>query len=329
MRTRREFLIAGGAGLCVLAAPLAAQQPPGKIARIGRLSPLSAAADRSQTDAFWQGLRALGWVEGRNVSMEYRFAGGDVRRLPELAAELVRLKVDVILAGSVPAARAAKTATATIPVVMAVTGDPVASGLVASLARPGANLTGVTALGEALSGKRLEVLKEALPGATRVAVLSNPAFPDTGPSLKAVGEAARALRVQLRVLEARNPAELDKAFAAMKSERMQALLVLTDVMFATNRKRIVELAAHGRLPVMYSLREFMDDGGLMFYGSSNADMYRHASTYVDKILKGAKPSDLPIEQATRIELVVNMKTAKTLGVGIPQSVLARADEVIE
>ena len=328
---RRTFIAVAATWL---AEPLPAvaqskEKAMGRLARVGYLSPTSSAAAANILGAVRQGLRELGWVEGKNVVIENRFADGNPRRLPELVAELVRLQVDVIVAGSTPAIVAARNATATIPIVMVTTGDPVASGLVASLARPGGNITGVTALGQALSAKRLELLTEAVPGATRVAVLGNPTFPDTAPAVKGVNAAGRALGVQLRVLEVRDPAELDKAFAAMRSDRVEGLMVLGDPMFNAHRRRIVELVAKGQLPAMYGLREFVDVGGLMFYGASLPDMSRHAATYVDKILKGAKPADLPVEQPTKFVLVINMKTAKALGLTIPPSVLVRADEIIQ
>jgi putative ABC transport system substrate-binding protein len=328
VKTRREFLIAGGAGLCVFAAPLAAQQP-GKVARIGRLSPASAAADTGIFEVLQRGLNSLGWIEGRNVVMEDRFAEGRSDRLPELAAELVRLKVDVIVTGSTVGALAAKNATATIPIVMVMGGDPVASGLAASLARPGGNVTGFTSLGQELNVKRLEVLKETVPGLARVPVLWNPTFPDAVASVKSLEGAARALGVQLRLVDVRDPAEFEKAFAAMGGEHAKALMVLPDIMFMVHRRRIVKLAAKSRLPAMYGLVEFVDAGGLMFYGASLPDMYARAASYVDRILKGAKPSELPIERPTKFELVINMKTAKALGVTIPQQILLRADRVIE
>jgi putative ABC transport system substrate-binding protein len=325
---RRRFLLTSLAG--ALAAPLAAEgQLADKVVRVARLSPISASTDVPILQALRQGLRDHGWVEGQNITFEYRFAEGNLARLPELAAELVRLKVDVIVPGSTSAALAAKNATKTIPIVMVITGDPVASGLVASLARPSGNVTGVTALGEDLSGKRLEVLREAVPGVSRVAVLTNPAYADTEPFLKGTERAARTSRVQLRMVEVRDPAELEKAFAAMSREHAGAFVVGTDPFFNTNRRRIVELAAKNRLPAMYGLREYVDDGGLMFYGASLPDMYRHAATYVDKILRGAKPADLPVEQATRFELVINLKTAKALRLAIPPSLLLRADQVID
>jgi putative ABC transport system substrate-binding protein len=319
-------LVSGG----LVAAPLAAEaQHAEKTLRVARLSPISASTDRPILQALRQGLRDLGWVEGKDFTFEYRFAEGNLARLPGLAAELVRLKVDVIVAGSTSAALAAKNATATIPIVMVITGDPVGSGLVTSLARPGGNLTGVTALGEELSGKRLEVLREAVPGVNRVAVLSNPAYVDTGPFLKGTDRAARTLSVRLQILELHDPAELENAFAAMMRERAGAFVVGTDPFFNANRRRIVALAAKNRLPAMYALREYVDDGGLIFYGASLPDMYRRAAAYVDKILKGAKPADLPVEQPSKFELVINLKTAKALRLTVPQSLLLRADEVIQ
>jgi putative ABC transport system substrate-binding protein len=317
--------------LVALAAPLAADAQgagPGKTARIGRLSPLSADQDAPNLAAFRRGLRDLGWVEGRDFAIEARFAGGKPDRLPQLAAELVRQRVDLILVGSNQGALAASRATSAIPIVMVTTGDPVEGGLVASLARPGGNLTGVTALGWVLSAKRLELLKETVPGVTRVAVLANPTSPYTATFLAEREAAARTLGIELPVLQARDPAAVEQAFAAMASERPGALLVLADVMFIDHRRRIVELAARHRLPAVYPEREFVGAGGLMFYGASLADMYRRAAAYADRILKGAKPADLPIEQPTKLELVINLKTANALGLAIPPEVLARADQVV-
>jgi putative ABC transport system substrate-binding protein len=325
---RRTFIraVAGG----IFAAPLSSvAQSSAKTVRIGRLSPLSAEADVPLLAAFRTGMRDLGWVEGETFLIETRYADGNPIRLPEIAAELVRRRVDVILAGSSPGALAAKNAAGTIPVVMVTTGDPVGDGLVASLARPGGNLTGMTALSQGLSAKRLELLKEAVPGVTRVAVLTNPASPNTGPFVKESAAVAQALRVQLQLVEAHDPSEFETAFATMASKHAAGLMVLADVTFITHRKRIVELAAMSRIPAVYGEREFVDAGGLMFYGASLADMYRRAAVYVDKILKGAKPADLPVEQPTKFELVINLKAAKALGLAMPQSLLLRADEVIQ
>jgi putative ABC transport system substrate-binding protein len=279
-------------------------------------------------EAFRQGLREHGYIEEQNLTLEPQYAEGNVERLAGLAAELVRSKVDVIVAGSTPGIIAAKKATKVIPIVMVTTGDPVASGLVASLARPGGNITGPTALGQGLSGKRLEVLKEAVPKISRVAVFSNPTNQDSALSLKGMEAAARALGVQLRVHEVPDPSEFDKAFEAAIREGAKALMVLPDPMFVSQRKRIVALSAKSRLPAMYAHREFVDAGGLMFYGASLADMWRRAATYVDKILKGAKPTDLPVEQPTKFEFIVTLKAAKQIGLTIPPNVLARADRVI-
>jgi putative ABC transport system substrate-binding protein len=328
MRRRRVI-----AGLLVsLVAPLAGgAQQAGKRARIGRLSPSLPETDAPLLDAFRKGLHELGWIEGQTFTMEERFAEGKPEQLPKLAADLVRHRVDVILAGSNPGALAAKNATATnpIPVVMVTTGDPVGSGLVTNLAHPPGNLTGVTGLGEALSAKRVQVLKEAVPKISRVAVLTNPASPYTGPFLKEREGIARELRVQLRVLEANSLDGLKTAFAAMASERVGALMVLTDIMFITHRRAIVELAATHRLPALYGEREYVNDGGLMCYGANLEDMYRRAALYVHRILRGARPADLPIEQPTKFDLVINLRTAKALGLTIPPSLLLRADQVIE
>lgn len=307
----------------------AQQAETGKALRIGRLSPLSAETDMPNIAAFRKGLRELGWVEGKSFTIESRFANGQSVRLPELAAELVRQRIDLFLTGSNPGALAARNASATIPIVMVTTGDPVAAGLVASLARPGGNVTGITALGQQLNAKRLELIKEAVPGVTRVAVLVNPRSAYTPPLLKEKEAAARVLGLQLPVVESPDAASLEKAFAALPGERAGALMVQTDAMFITHRRRIVELATRHRVPAVYGDREFVDVGGLMFYGASLADMYREAAGYADRILKGARPADLPVEQPTKLELVVNLKTAKAIGLAIPPAVLGRADRLVE
>ena len=326
MITRRRLLAGFAAGALIV--PGRGRAQPTKPARIGRLSPLSAEADDSNLAAFRRGLRELGWVEGQHYTIETRFADGNGDRLPGLAAELVRDRVDLILIGSTPGTLAVKKATTTIPIVMVTTGDPVAGGLVASMRRPGGNVTGVTALGQALNVKRLEILKETLPGVARVAVLANTGSPYTRQFLAERDDAARALGLQVRVHEVRDLA-FDRTFAAIRADRSEALMVLPDATLITHRRQIVELAARSRLPTVYGEREFVDAGGLMFYGASLADMYKHAALYADKILKGAKPADLPIEQPTKLELVVNLKTARTLGLTIPPEVLARADHVVE
>jgi putative ABC transport system substrate-binding protein len=320
--------------LGILAAPLADAQQAGKVPRIGMLvgsSPESPTA-RAVLDAFRQGLRERGYTEGKNIVIEYRWAQGRFERFPELAAELVRLKVDVIVTGNTPAALAAKHVTTTIPIVVAVMADPVRDGLVQSLARPGGNITGLTFLAPELTPKRLQLLKEAVPGVSRVAALWH---------LAAVGErtmkdmvketelAARTLGVQLQFLEARSPNDFDRAFSAMTRERADALIVFPSPMLYGEHKRIVDLATKHRLPAIYGFREAVDAGGLMAYGVNIPDLLRRVAIYVDKILKGAKPADLPVEQPTKFEFIINLKTAKTLGLTIPQSVLIRADQVIE
>ena len=307
---------------------LVADAQPSKTARIGLLEGSSLP---TRFEAFRQGLRELGYVEGQNISVEYRWADWKPDRIPALAEELVRLKVDVIVStgGGTVTPLAVKKAVKTIPVVFATGGDPVSAGLVASLDRPGGNLTGVSLLTSELNEKRLELLTAAVPGVSRVAVLANPVNPGTARSLKGLEGAARTLKVKLQVLEARDPQAIDGAFAAMKRERAGALLVANDPMFFAQRERIVGLAAKSRLPGIFEWREFAEAGGLLSYGTSVADTYRRLASYVDKILKGAKPADLPVEQPTRFELVINLKTAKALGVTIPQSLMRRADEVIQ
>ena len=326
---RRDFLIAAGA---LLAAPLAAEaQQASKVARIGFLA-ANLGANTHLHEAFRQGLRDLGYVEGRNLVLEYRDAEGKLEQLPALAAELVALKVDVIVTGGgTPTALAAKQATRTLPIVFASAPDPVMDGLVTSLARPGGNVTGSAALSPELVAKCLEQLKQAVPGVSRVAVLWHPgaAGESTGKDmLKSVEGAARALEVRLQLVEAQGPADFDRAFSDMTRARAQALTVLPSVMFFSERRRLAGLAAKNRLPAVYAQREFIDAGGLMAYGANLADLFRRAATYVDKILQGAKPADLPVEQPTKFELLINLKAANALGITIPQSVLARADEVI-
>ena len=323
---RRRFIevIVGG----LIAAPLAAEaQQAGKVPRIGFLGVFAG----PNFDALRQALCELGWVEGQNIVIDHRSAEGRLDRLPDLAAELVRLKVDVIVAEGTQGVTAAKKATETIPIVMiAGSTDPVGLGFIASLARPGGNVTGLSySVGPDIAGKGLGLLKEAVPKVRRVAILSNPANPVQPLFIRELKVAARALGVQLQLLEARGPDEFDGAFAAMTKERVGALLVVADGMFFFHRARLVDLAARGRLPAAYGVRADVEAGGLMSYGPSLRDLWQRAATYVDKILKGAKPADLPIEQPTKFELVINLKTAKALGLTIPQSVLARADEIIQ
>ncbi len=327
---RRTFLgtLAGG----LLAAPLTADaQPAAKVYRIGLLGGYSPTSKESSHvwEGFFQGLRELGYVEGQNILIEGRWYGDRNERLPALAAELVRLKVDVIVAGAVPAPEAAQRATSTIPIVMLNHFDPVGSGLVVSLASPGRNVTGLSLLGTELVGKRLQLLKEAMPGISRVAVLSDPTNPTQALLLREAEGAARSLKVQLQVLEARAPSDFAGAFSAMTKNRAGALITLGGNMFFGHRTRIVDLAAQSRLPAIYSTKEFAEAGGLMAYGVSLRESFRRAATYVDKILKGAKPGDLPVEQPTKFEMVINLKAAKALGLTIPQSLLGRADEVIQ
>ncbi len=303
-------------------------QQPKKVSRIGFLNDASPSSLAARIEAFRQGLRNLGYVEGQNVAIEYRFAEGKPDRLPELAAELVRLNVDVIFAPSTTGVQAAKQVTLTIPIVMALAGDPIGSGFVASLARPGGNITGLTSLFGELSAKRLELLKEAIPRVNRVTVLANPALPFHSSMMTPLEEAARTLKVQLQIAEVRDPRDLENAFSATRRERANGLLVLPNPMNFLQRKNIADLAIKNRLPSMFIAREYAEGGGLMSYGADNPDLYRRAATYVDKILKGAKPADLPVEQPTKFDFVINLKTAKALNLTIPQSVLFRADKVI-
>ncbi len=315
--------------LGILAAPLTATaQPPTHVHRIGVLSGFTREHDRN-VEAFLEGMRALGSVEGQNLVLEYRGAAGQYERFPALAAELVRLQVNVLLVGPTPAALAAKAATTTIPIVMAGVGDPVGSGLVTSLARPGGNVTGVSVLQPEVVGKQLEFLKDVLPTVTRVAVLWNPANAGHALLVRAAEVAAQAAGIQLHLLEARGPEAFDSAFAAMTRAPAGALLVLGDPMFSTHRRRLAELAATSRLPTVHNDRAWVEAGGLLCYGASHPDMYRRAATYVDKILKGATPGDLPVEQPTKFELVINLKTAQALVITMPPSLLLLADEVIQ
>jgi putative tryptophan/tyrosine transport system substrate-binding protein len=313
--------------LAVLVMPGAAsaQQPSAKPARIGFLGDVPPFLDK----AFREGLRELGYVEGQNIAIEHRAPDWKYERLPGLAAELVRLKVDVIVAASPAATEAAKHATRTIPIVFTVSGDPVAEGFVLSLARPGGNLTGLATISPELVGKQLEMLKAVAPKISRVAVLQNPDQPSHALAVQQAGEQARALGLQLQVLKARTPSEIEAAFAAMTAQRAGGLLVLRDAVFRAQRSLIVALAARSRLPAVYGLREEAEAGGLMAYGASVPQLFRRAATYVDKILKGAKPADLPVEQPTKFELVINLKTAKALGLTVPLSLLAQTDQVIE
>jgi putative ABC transport system substrate-binding protein len=319
----------------ILAASLAVSltadaQLTSKVHRIGYLSSGSATTAPHLREAFRQGLRELGWVEGQNIVIDYRRAEGRVDRLPDLAAELVRLKVDVIVAAGTTGVAAAKNATATIPIVMIAVSDPVRTGLIQSLAHPGGNVTGLSFTPSVETyGKALGLLKEAVPKVRRVAILSNPANTSHALVITNVKGAAPSMGVQLYFLEARSPNEFDDAFVAMARERVGALLVVSDPLFVFHRTRLADLAAMSRLPAAYNAREYVEAGGLMSYGPSVSDQYRRAAIYVDKILKGAKPADLPVEQPTRFELVMNLKTAKAIGLTLPSSLLVRADQVIE
>jgi len=324
---RRAFLAVAAAGGFIAMPAVARAQQAGKAHRIGFLSLQSGLT--STTEAFHQGLRELGYVEGRNLVIEYRWAAQKEERLPEMAAELVRLKVEVIVTAAAPTIEAAKRATSTIPIVMAAVADPVGSGLVASLARPGGNVTGLTALSTDLAGKRLQLVRELIPKATRVTVLVYPRSSATKLFLEEMWGPAQQMGIQLVVREVNEARDLPGAFAAMQRERAQALIVQFSPLSFANAKRIVELAAKNRLPAMYDVRSFVDGGGLVSYGLSILDLFRRAAFYVDKILRGAKPADLPVEQPTTFELIINMKTAKAMGLAIPQSLLVRADQVIQ
>jgi putative ABC transport system substrate-binding protein len=311
----------------VVTGVVAQAQQPTKVPRIGFLSP-GPSSSVTDLEGFRRGLHDLGYVEGKNISIEYRFGEGKPERLPDLAAELVRSKVDIIVALGT-ATDAVQKATQTIPVVMATSGDPVARRLVTSLARPGGNITGLNILGPELSGKWLELLKETIPGISRIAVLHNPSNPIGGLTLKEIQTAARALGLQLQVLEVRSANDIEPSFTAMKRERAGALIPLRDPVTLSEKTRILNLAAKDRLPTMYDDRDFVEPGGLMSYGVIRADLFRRAAIYVDKILKGAKPADLPVERPIKFELVINLKAAKQIGLTIPPNVLARADRVIK
>ena len=326
---RRAFL--GTLAGSLLAAPLAAEgQPAGKVYRIGILG--LNASDPSEA-RLWQAFRVelgnRGWIQGKSIQIEYRWTEGNAARLPELAADLVRLRVDVIVTRGSIFAQAAKTATSSIPIVFTMHADPVQTGHVASLARPGANITGLTLVMTETNVKGLETLISALPKAQRVAVLWSPDTPSHTPGLKALQEAARARQLKLQLVAARTGADLEAAFSAMARANAQAVLVLGAAAYIVEKQRIAELGIRHRLPTFFNLRDHVEAGGLMSYGPEFSDLVRRGAIYVDKILKGTKPADLPVEQATKFELVINLKTAKALGLTIPQSLLQRADQVIE
>jgi putative tryptophan/tyrosine transport system substrate-binding protein len=322
---RRAF-VAAVAGAVALAQRAASAQPARKVYRIGYIQTATPDEQAHLTKAFDDALRELGYVEGRNIVIERRFAMGKQERLPELAAELVRLNVDVIVTGGNPVIAAVKQATATIPVVMAASRDPVGSGFIASLASPGGNITGVTSdAASGIVGKHLQLLKEAVPQASRITLLWNPDPPGAGNYRTEVENAARSLDASLRIVEARGRSDLEGAFAEMARQRADALVVQPDPVFFTARRQVVELATRSRLPAIFHAREVVEIGGLMSYGVSLADQFRRAAGYVDRILRGARPGDLAVEQASKFELVVNLKTARTLGLTIPQPLLLRAE----
>jgi putative ABC transport system substrate-binding protein len=327
--TRRTFLC--GLTLGMLSAPLAVEaRQQGKVYRVGILGvKASDPVEGHRLQALRLGLRERGWIEGENILLEHRWTEGDSARLPELVAELVRLKVDVILARSSIFVQAAKEATSSIPIVFVLHADPVGTGDVASLARPGGNITGLAILQTDLGPKQLELLSSIVPVAKRIAVLWDPNTPSHTPGLKALEEAARTLRVQLQTVGARTGPELESVFSVMARERTQAVLVLASAAFTAERHRLAELAMRSRLPAMFGVKEHAEAGGLMSYAADFSDLFRRSAVYVDKLLKGAKPADLPVEQATKFELVINMKTAKALGLTIPPPLLLRADQVIE
>jgi len=322
-------IIVVGALLC--AAPLATEaEQAGRLYRIGGLDVLGAASNEANLRAFRQGLRELGYEEGQNLVIEYRSADGRAERFPDLATELVRLKVDVIVTRGTSAALGARHVTDTIPIVMAWSGDPVFAGLVASLARPGGNVTGLhTMVRPQLAGRRLELLKEVMPGLSRVGVLLDSGDVYAGLMMREIERVARAIGVQLHPVEARRPGDFERAFEAAILDRVDALIVVEGVLTVTDLTRIVDFATMGRLPAIYGLREFVEAGGLMAYGTDPRDLFRRSATYVDRILKGARPADLPVEPPTKFELVINLKAAKALGLTIPSSLLLRADQVIE
>jgi putative tryptophan/tyrosine transport system substrate-binding protein len=312
----------------LVAGAVAQAQQPTKVPRIGFLIGASASTNVARLDAFRQGLRALGYVERKNIVIEYRYAEGKPNRLPGLAAELVRLKVDVIVTAGSASTRSAKQATVTIPIVMAIDDDPVGSGFAASLARPGGNITGLSGLAPEISGKQLDLLREIVPKLSRVAVLGDVTRPGIPQALREINLAADAVRVQIQFLEVREPKDIETAFRAAGEKRAEALLMLGSPVLISHRRQLADLAVKSRLPAIYRNLEFVEDGGLMAYGASLSDSYRRAATYVDKILKGAKPADLPVEQPKKFELVINLKAAQQIGLTIPPNVLARADKVI-
>jgi putative ABC transport system substrate-binding protein len=317
------------ATVLMTSAPPAEAQQPTKVPRIGYLSATSPSVNPTRIEAFRQGLRELGYVEGKNIIIEWRYAEGKLDRLRELAADLVRLKVDVIVTGGPTPMPAVKEATTTIPIVMGYDNDPVGMGFVASLSRPGGNITGLSALSPELSGKRLELLKEIIPRLSRVAVLGTSTYPGNAQALREVELAAGAFGVKLQYLDVRDLKDIETAFRAASKGRADAILVLSNAVLNSHRIEIADLAVKNRLPAVYGQPQYVEDGGLLSYAPSFTDLFRRAATYVDKILKGAKPADLPVEQPKKFELIINLKAAKQIGVTIPPNVLARADRVIK
>ena len=327
MTTRRRVLVALAVAGSVL--PLAARTQPSKVFRIGFLGNSTAALEANLVSPFREGLRDRGYVEGRNVVVEYRWAEGNYGRFPKLVAELAALDVDLIVTAGTPASLAVKRVAPTIPLVMVAVGDPVGTGLVESLAHPGGNATGLTSIAPDLEGKRLELLSEIVPDLSSVSILWNPANPFHISAEKNARAAAKMLHIKVHSAAVRTAAEFDPAFESIASAHPGALIMLADRVFLHNRARIVEFAAHNRIPAVYAYRELVDAGGLMSFGPNYADMHRRAASYVDRILKGAKPGDLPIELPTKFELVINLNAAKALGLTIPRTVLLRADEVVQ
>jgi putative tryptophan/tyrosine transport system substrate-binding protein len=323
---RREFItVVGGAVTWPLVAAAQTAVP--------RIGLLSIGTDPVRINPVWvsflRGMDELGWVEGRNIGVERRFAGGDIKLLPQLVADLARLRLDAVVVTGEPETRAAKVAMPTTPIVMLLVPDPVGAGLVASLARPGDNVTGLSTLAPELYAKRLQLLKETVPGLTRVGVLINPTPVYAEAAMRHTALAAQEMGLELRQLPLRGPEELDAAFATTAAEKLAALIVVTDGVTFSQRARIAQLATAARLPAMYEIRDFVDAGGLIAYGPSYADLARRGASYVDRILRGTKPADLPVEQPTKFDLFINLKTAKALGLDVPTTLLARADEVIE
>jgi len=325
---RRKFLtLFGGA---VLAWPLAVRaQPMAKVWHVGMLETTAATLNATNLDAFKQALRQLGYIEGQNLIVEYRSGDGHIERFPQLAAELVRLNVDIIITRGTPAALAAKKATATIPIVMAAIGEPVETGMVASLARPGGNVTGLSAFVTELTAKRIEIMREVIPQLSRMALIDNMANRSVPAQWDETKRAAFALGIQPQLYDVRKAKDIERAFSSAIAQRVNALSVGNDSVVIANRIQVVQLAAKHRLPAIYATRDFVDAGGLLSYAAHYPDLYRRAAAYVDKIFKGAKPADLPVEQPTKFEIVVNLKAASALGLTVPSTLLARADEVIE